>query len=205
MPESATTARDGMNEDTSGQGQEKATANPFMLAITMDKRVEMVAPIAAILLGALILYEGKGLRIGLIADPITSRGLPIAVGLLLMIGGVVQAVRQLRTWSELPGHLAPEEGQEDEKGYPVSWARCFGIILLSFLWDWLLKPLGFLIITPLYLFLSALVMGEREWGKIIAFSIVFSLASWIIFGPLLSIRFPLGPLSHLAHSLGLAR
>jgi hypothetical protein len=46
-------------------------------------------------------------------------------------------------------------------------------------------------------------MGERSWGSIIAFSVIFAVSIWVIFGPILGIRFPLGPLSHLALSLGL--
>jgi len=139
----------------------------------------------------------------LMPDQITSRGMPNITGILLIIFGVILAIRQLLHWSELPGHLVPEEGQEDEKGYPATWVRAFGVILLSVLWAWVLKPLGFLIATPLYLFFSAWAMGERSWGSIIAFSVIFSASIWVIFGPVLGIRFPLGPLSHLALSLGL--
>jgi len=76
-------------------------------------------------------------------------------------------VQQLLSWSKLPGHLVPEEGQEDEKGYPISAARAMGIILLSAVWEWLLDPLGFLIITPLYLIACSWVMSVRSWMKVI--------------------------------------
>ena len=71
------------------------------------------------------------------------------------------------------------------------------------LWELLLDPLGFLIITPLYLVACSLVMGVRSWRKIIGFSIVYSVASWFGFGSLLGVRLPLGPFDHLARSLGL--
>jgi F0F1-type ATP synthase assembly protein I len=50
------------------------------------------------------------------------------------------------------------------------------VILVSFLWGWLLKPLGFLISTPLCLVVALLIMGVRSWVKNIAFSIIFSFA-----------------------------
>jgi hypothetical protein len=150
-----------------------------------------------------MLIAACDIETGLMPDQITSRGMPDITGVFLIIVGIVLAVRQLLHWSELPGHLVPEEGQEDEKGYPATWVRSFGVILLSVLWAWFLRPLGFLIATPLYLFFSAWVMGERSWGSIIAFSVIFSASIWVIFGPVLGIRFPLGPLNHLALSLGL--
>ena len=112
-------------------------------------------------------------------------------------------MRQFLHWSELPGHLVPEEGQEDEKGYPASWGRAFAIILASVLWEWLLQPLGFLIVMPLYLLVSSWVMGVRSWVKIIGFSAIYTFSTWVMFGPILGIRIPLGPLEPLARSLRL--
>jgi hypothetical protein len=151
-----------------------------------------------------MLMTSHVIRRGAIPDPIGTRGLPNITAVFLIICGIALAVLQLLHWSELPGHLVPEEGQEDEKGYPASWVRAISIILLSWVWGVLLNPLGFLIITPLCLVVGSLLMGEREWGKIIAFSIIFSVSNWVIFGPLLGIRFPLGPLNHWAVSLGLS-
>jgi len=201
MSEDAKNSTNGTNESASPDDKEKASWEK--LAITMDKRSDLAVSLSIVLMGVLLLIGARDIDIGLMPDQITSRGMPDITGLFLVIVGVVLAVRQLLHWSELPGHLVPEEGQEDEKGYPATWVRAFVIILLSVLWAWLLNPLGFLIVTPLYLFVSSWVMGERSWGSIIAFSVIFSVSIWVIFGPLLGIRFPLGPLSHLALSLGL--
>ena len=201
MAEDTKTVTGAANEDTSPGDKEKASWEK--LAITMDKRSDLAVSLFIVSVGVLLLIGARDIETGLMPDQITSRGMPDITGLFLVIVGVVLAVRQLLHWSELTGHLVPEEGQEDEKGYPATWVRAFGIILLSVLWAWLLNPLGFLIATPLYLFLSSWVMGERSWGSIIAFSVIFAVSIWVIFGPILGIRFPLGPLSHLALSLGL--
>jgi len=42
MPEDATTSGSGVEENTSRGEHEKASSGPVMIAITMDKRVEMV-------------------------------------------------------------------------------------------------------------------------------------------------------------------
>ena len=191
------------NENTVQRDEKKPS--PRMMPITMDKRGELVGPVAAVLLGMLMLIETRTFRKGMIPDMITSKGLPNITAILLIIGGVIQAFRQIRTWPTIPGPFLPEEGQEDEKEYPASAVRAVSVILVSFLWGWLLKPLGFLISTPLCLSAALLIMGVRSWVKIIAFSIIFSFANWYIFGPLLGIRFPLGPLEDLALSLGLIK
>jgi hypothetical protein len=186
------------------QGDEKK-APPRMMPITMDKRGELVGPLAAFLLGVFMLIETRTFRRGMIPDMITSKGLPNITAILLIIGGVVQAFRQFRSWLEIPGNFVPEEGQEDEKGYPASAVRAISIMLLSFLWAWLLRPLGFLISTPLCLLIASWIMHVRSWPKVIAFSMIFSVANWYVFGPVLGIRLPLGPLEDFALSLGLIR
>ena len=201
MSEDGKTARSGTGDNRSREDEEKASREA--LGITMDKRMDLAVAVGVAIVGALMLIGIRGMRRGTVPDPVTSRGLPILVGAFLAIGGIVQAVRQLLTWRVLPGHLVPEEGQEDERGYPSSAIRAIIIILLSMLWELLLDPLGFLIITPLYLVACSLVMGVRSWRKIIGFSLVYSVASWFGFGSLLGVRLPLGPFDHLARSLGL--
>jgi hypothetical protein len=202
MSEDAKTKKGGTNEDTRPEDEERVSVP--VLSITMDKRIDLVLAIGIVLVGVTMLMTSQVIRRGAIPDPIGTRGLPNITGVFLVICGIALAVLQLLHWSDLPGHLVPEEGQEDEKGYPASWVRAISIILLSWVWGVLLNPLGFLIITPLCLVVGSLLMGEREWGKIIAFSIIFSFSNWVIFGPLLGIRFPLGPLNHWAVSLGLS-
>ena len=202
MSEDGKTKKSTTDEDT--RREDEARTSPPALSITMDKRVDLVLAIGVALVGAIMLMTSHVIRRGPIPDPIGTRGLPNITGLFLIIGGIALAVLQLLHWSDLPGHLVPEEGQEDEKGYPASWVRAVSIILLSWVWVVLLNPLGILIITPLCLVAGSLLMGEREWGKIIAFSLIFSVSNWVIFGPLLGIRFPLGPLNHWAVSLGLS-
>lgn len=201
MTENAKTAKSGVNEQTNGGDEE--TASLEKIDITMDKRIDLAVSVGIILFAVFMIIEARNIDLGTYLDPITPRGLPVITGALLIIGGIVQAVRQLWTWRVLPGHLVLEEGQEDEKGHPVSAVRAMIIILLSILWELLLYPLGFLIITPVYLVACSLVMGVRSWRKIIGFSIILTVGLWYGFGPLMGVRMPLGPLENLVRSLGL--
>lgn len=184
-----------------GNGDEKTSLEK--MSISMDKRADLAMSVFTVLLGVFVLIVARGIRAGSTPDPITSRGLPTIMGVLLIVGGVILAIRQLLHWEELPGHLVPEEGQEDEAGYPSSAVRALGIILLSIVWAWFLEPVGFLFITPLYLVVCEWVMGEKSWMKNVVYSVIYTIASWTIFGLLMGMRLPLGPLDPLARELGI--
>jgi hypothetical protein len=169
----------------------------------MDKRTDLAVSLVTVLVGALMLILARDIRPGTVADPVTSRGIPEILGAFLVIGGMVLILIRFLSWSQLPGHLVVEEGQEDEKGYPTSWARAIGVIFVSGLWGWFLKPLGFLFVTPLYLLVTLWIMGVRSWVKLTLFTVIYTVTAWVIFGPLLGSRLPLGPLTPLAESLGI--
>ena len=200
MTEEAKTAKSGTSVETSREDEEKAAL--AKLSITMDKRCNLAVSVFIVLLGVFVLITARTIRMGLVIDPITPRGLPNIMGAILIVGGVILAAQQLLNWSKLPGHLVPEEGQEDETGYPISAARAMGIMLLSAVWEGLLPRLGYLIITPLYLIACSWVMSVRSWKKVIGFSVIYTVSSWVIFGPLLGVRIPLGPFGPLFESVG---
>ena len=114
------------------------------------------------------------------------------------------AVVRLMTWSKLPGNLVPSEGYEDEEGHPTSAARAFGIILATFIWVWLLKILGYLILTPFFLAFVIYLLGVRDRLKLIGFPLIFTAAAWTLFSQILKIMLPLGPLGPFFSSIGLA-
>ena len=201
MVEDALTASSGAGEKTNREDEEKSAWEK--LEITMDKRANLAVSVFIALVGVSTLILARHIRAGTISDPIGARGLPNMMGAFLIIGGIVLAVQQLLHWSELPGHLMPEEGQGDEKGYPASAFKAIAIILLSMLWGWLLRWWGFLIITPLYLVACGWVMGKQSWKQNVIFSVVYAASAWLIFGLLFGIRLPLGPFENFARSLGL--
>jgi hypothetical protein len=201
MAEDAQAAKGGTNEKTRRNDDDKAS--PEKLSITMNKRIDLAVAVTVILVGAFILIEARDIRAGLIPDPITSRGLANITGTFLIIAGMIVALLRLKSWSALPGNYVPLEGSADEPGHPASAVRSFAVMLSALLWVFLLKPLGFLIVTPLFLAAILLIMGIRSKRTVIAFSIIFALILWITFSQILKIILPLGPLTALARSLGL--
>jgi len=201
MTENQETVKRGMSNDTSTKDEQKVPLET--VSITMDKRGDLAVALGTAIFGAFILIISLGIDKGSIPDPITSRGLPMISGTFLLIAGIVLAVRQIIVWTALPGNLVPQEGQEDDQGYPASWVRASGIMLASVLSVLLLKSLGYLIVTPLFIFVASLFMGVRSWMKLIAFPILLSASNWVLFGPILGINVPLGILERVARSLGI--
>jgi putative tricarboxylic transport membrane protein len=201
MAQDVRAAERGTNEDASRPEKEEASTEK--LSITMDKRIDLAIALAIVLLGVLMLVWARDIQAGQIPDPITSRGLPNIMGIFFIIGGSILGMLRLKTWSALPGNFVPEEGKTDEKGHPASWVRTFGIATGALLWVWLLDPLGYVFVTPLFMLVFLLVMGVRSWMQIIGFPTIFTLATWYIFSQVLQIILPLGPLAPFLRSLGL--
>jgi hypothetical protein len=173
------------------------------LRIAMDKRGDLAMALGFVLLGATICYLASGFRVGVFPDPVTPRGLPYLTGGFMVVAGLFLAARRILSWSALPGTLVVSEGADDEPGYPASGLRAAAIIALVFLWVWLLRSVGYLLISPPILAAMLWLMDVRSKLILIGFSIGFPLAVWVIFSILLKIVIPLGPLTPLARSWGL--
>jgi putative tricarboxylic transport membrane protein len=69
-----------------------------------------------------------------------------------------------------------------------------GIVVLMFLlWD----TVGFLILSPLVLFLLMTVSGARNWATMIILSLGIAIVVWLLFWKVLVIEIPLGPLNFI--------
>jgi hypothetical protein len=182
---------------------EIALEAPEPIRIEMDKRVDLAISLVLVVVGAVFIYLASGFRIGSFPDPVTPRGLPYFTGAYLIVAGLVLGARRVLTWSLIPGNYTMTEGHEDEPGHPASAVRAFTIFGLCVLWAVLLKPVGFLLVTPPVLAAILWMMDVREPKKLAAFSLLFTLGLWLVFSEILGLVFPYGPLTALARSWGL--
>lgn len=173
------------------------------LAIKMDKRVDLALSVSVALLGGYICIAASGFRTGSFPDPMTPRGLPYITGAFMILAGLFGAARRLIAWRNLPGNKAVSEGKEDDPAHASSALRPYGMMALALAWCVLLRPLGYLIVTPPMLFGMVWLMGVRSPGKLVGFPVLYTLIVWAVFSQVLSIIMPLGPLTALARSWGL--
>ena len=173
------------------------------IRLTLDKRIDLAITVVIVFFGVFLIVEARDIREGLIADPVTSRGMPYLAGFLCILWGVILGVMRIKSWSDLPGNLVPGEGHEDEEGYPSSWVRVFSIVGITWLSVWLLKSLGYLLITFFFMALVVWLMGKRSWKMLILFPLIYTLATWYIFSQLLKFMLPMGFMTPFFRSLGL--
>jgi putative tricarboxylic transport membrane protein len=82
----------------------------------------------------------------------------------------------------------------------IDWRKTFSalakpaaIVLLTLAYIILLSPLGYLITSFIYLFSLFLLVSRYKWYLSAGLSGILAVASWIFFGKILGIQFPLGP------------
>ncbi|MDR1587747.1 MAG: tripartite tricarboxylate transporter TctB family protein [Treponema sp.] len=114
------------------------------------------------------------------AYPMLVTGVLIGLGIILAIQGWLQ-MRRVRT--ETP---RTEEGSVQGAGAKklLTYREFRGIVTLAlsfWLYTFLIKYLGYLITTPVFLFLFLLQYGDRNWRRMILVSIITTALSWALF------------------------
>ena len=107
-------------------------------------------------------------------------GYPMLVtGVLILLG----AVLSIQGWLGI--RRLSRQTDADKPGKKViTLAECKGIALLAFsFWAYLflMKYLGYLIVTPIFLFLFLLQYGDRKWLRMILISVITTGVTWALF------------------------
>lgn len=169
----------------------------------MDTRRDLALALAVAVLGLVIFVMTSSIRTGITRDVIGPRALPYAIGILLMLGGLVLSVLRMLKMNAQSGFQAPMEGTEDSPDHPASAARVAYIMAISVGYAALLMPAGYLIATPPFLALLFLAAGERERHYTFLIPLVWTIATYLLFSQLLDVRLPVGPFAPLFRDLGL--
>lgn len=61
----------------------------------------------------------------------------------------------------------------------------------------LIEPIGYFLVTPVFLFLLPLAMGYRKWGWLVLFALGGTAFSYYVFYNILSVPLPLGVLEYV--------
>jgi hypothetical protein len=108
--------------------------------------------------------------------PMLVTGVLVALGTILAIQGWLEIRRAARAGSSAPGTV-PKKNL-----FVPRELRNIAILALSFwLYVFLIKYLGYLITTPIFLFLFLLQYGDRKWLRMILVSVITTAASWALF------------------------
>ena len=117
-------------------------------------------------------------------------GYPMLVTGVLMLLGAILAIQG---WLGQRRLSAAAEKDSSAGNKPVTLAELKGIALLAFsFWAYVfvVKYLGFLITTPVFLFLFLLQYGDRKWRQMILVSLISTVVSWALFNYAFLIALP---------------
>ncbi|MCW2700966.1 MAG: hypothetical protein JWQ45_2501 [Blastococcus sp.] len=159
----------------------------------MDQRKDLALAVAIAFSGMAVVVLALQLPLGRVRDPVGPRTLPALIGGLIVLGAVVVALRILRRWRSVE-NTVEAEGTEDTEGFPASTLRAMSVWAALFVYVLLLRPLGFLILTPPLLAVLLWIMAVRRPVPLVAISALTVVALYLLFVTLLHVRLPMGPL-----------
>ena len=168
----------------------------------MDRRYDLATVLGAFALGLIMFVITRAMPTGMYRDAVGSRAFFFGIGFFFMIGSAILAINLLRSWKKQKGHMIPAEGDADEEGHPASALMALGVVGISILYAILLRPVGYLITTPLYLFAGMAILKERQWGYLVLFAVGFTVAFYMAFAIGLGMNIPVGPFTNLFRDLG---
>jgi len=141
------------------------------------------------LLGLSVLVGLMSLRLGIGGLELMGAGfMPFLASILLFVLTFIVLVKGLRTkqGNEEKTHLTWKELEKPLK-------LVAGLIGYAFL----LMPLGYLIVTFLFVFFMFTMMQPQKWRMDLVFAALVAAASFVLFDTLLSVRLPPGILTML--------
>jgi hypothetical protein len=172
----------------------------------MDRRADLAIALIVIAFGAFVLYTAQHIRpTGPVVDPIGPRGFPYMIGFFFLLGGAAIAYSRLRSWRRESGTVIPNEGEPDEPDVPASAAQAWTIMGASVLYAFAFTTAGYLIATPLYVAIGLRAMRLKSWPKVLLTAFVYTLATYVVFAIYMRVNLPVGPLTDLFRSIGVAR
>ena len=171
--------------------------------MSMDRRADLVGSITMAVLGIGVILYGLGYPPPRNQyDLFGPMGVPMIIGLGLVVGGLFQSVR---TWQLLRefGSKAFPEGSEDEPGHPASSHRAVAFMAGSMVYLFSLPYLGYLVATPVAIAAGLWSLNFRNPVKLVVTAVGFTVVGFALFNNLLSVPVPVGVLNDLLVSLGL--
>jgi len=168
----------------------------------MDRRIDIALSALAILFGIFVILEARTIKAPFFADPIGPRAFFYGCGVVFILGGLVNIAQRVQTWRLSPTHMVPAEGVEDEPGHPASFRRAALLAVVSLAYVLTLRPVGYLIGTPLYIVAGLWILEQRNWTLNIIVGLVFTIFFYLVFAQALGVWLPVGPFTQLFRDLG---
>ena len=172
----------------------------------MNRKIDLIIGILVIVLGIAVLFIAKDIRAtGPVVDPIGPRAFPYIVGIFFLIGGARIVLTRLQRWRHEPGDIVDNDGEEDEPDVPASATQAFIVMGVAVLYAAAMNTAGYILATPVFVIIGLRAMRMRSWPVAILTALLFTALTYIIFAYYMRVALPIGPLTGLFRSFGIAR
>ncbi len=158
-----------------------------------DRLAELVLAGAVVILGVIMIWEIRGIRVTPAYSKIGPRVIPYMVGAGLILVGLWLAAEVLA------GRTATGAGDAEDADptLPTDWSCVGGLTVALLVYLLLIERAGFVIASALLFFGSAFGMGSRRVARDAAAGILLAIAIYEIFTRGLGLRLPAGVLDGL--------
>ena len=143
-----------------------------------------------VVLGIIVLFESRDIRVPRALTVVGPRNIPIIVGVGLIIVGIWYAV------DVLMGDVAVPSGDSEDADptLPADWRVLAQLAVVLVIYAVLIVPAGF-IVASTWLFLgTAFALGSRRYPRDAALGLALAVAAYLVFSEWLGIRLPDGVL-----------
>jgi Tripartite tricarboxylate transporter TctB family len=163
----------------------------------ISRREIAIAVFLASFGGIVIALSGE-IQSGVQTDPLGPRVFPSALGVGIVLCGLLLGIGALFRWQPQQSGLLLDGGgaEEVEKG-PFSLARLLGAAAATAIYVAAFEPVGYLLATPLYVVAILLIHGGASWRTLIVAPVVITTFLYLTFRFVLRIPVPGGILERL--------
>ena len=163
----------------------------------ISRREIAIAVFLVVFGGAVIALSGK-IESGVYTDPLGPRVFPYALGMGIMLCGLLLGIGAFFRWQpERAGLLSDAGGAEEVEKGPFSPTRLLAAVVATAIYVAAFEPVGYLIATPLYVVAILLIHGGAPWRTLFVAPVLITTVLYLTFRFGLRIPVPGGVLERV--------
>lgn len=147
-----------------------------------------IASFLAILLSVVFYVNSLKLPPAAYQLPRLLCGIIVFLSILMLYEAILEE-RMIRK-----GDVKSKASEEREETYSIDYKRAFIFALFIALYIFLIKPIGYFIVTPLFIIIANLFLRSTRLTNILLISLGFTAFVYLVFIYFLKVPIPLGPL-----------
>jgi putative tricarboxylic transport membrane protein len=152
-----------------------------------DARVDRITGALGVLLSVSYVLYARGIEDSLLADGVGANGVPIGVGVVLLLASLALFCK---SWAAASGVTEQDSGEQGGAKHPHRMA--LGLLGILAAYVALLPMLGYIVSIGLLVGSVAWIAGARKRVSVLACMLIAGPALWLMFDWALEIHMPVG-------------